>query len=60
MSSAHWSRKAGGTDLRRLHRRYIAAVNRAVALGRDDLAQELADNYLEEAHRVLADQASTT
>jgi hypothetical protein len=60
MSFAHWSRKAGGADLRRLHRSYIAAVNRAVALNRDDLARELADAYLEEAHRVLADQAATT
>ena len=60
MSFAHWPLKTPGSDLRRLHRSYIAAVNHAVALNRDDLARELADAYLDKAHRMLADQAATT
>ena len=60
MNFVHRSRKAAGSDLRRLHRSYIAAVNHAVALNRDDLARELADMYLAEAHRMLADRAAST
>jgi len=60
MNFVHWPRKAAGSDLRRLHRSYIVAVNHAVALNRDDLARELADTYLDEAHRMLADQAAST
>jgi hypothetical protein len=60
MNFVRWPRKAASSDLRRLHRSYVAAVNHAVALNRDDLAWELADTYLDEAHRMLADQAAST
>jgi hypothetical protein len=60
MTFVRWPRKADGSDLRRLHSRYIAAVNHAIALNHDDLAGELADTYLDEAHRMLADQAAST
>lgn len=40
-------------DLTTLHETYIAAVNRAVADGRDDLAAELADRYADEALGVI-------
>jgi hypothetical protein len=59
MNNARWPRKTTSSDLRRLHRSYVAAVNRAVALNRDDLARELADSYLDEAHRILVDQAAS-
>jgi hypothetical protein len=60
MNFARWPRKAASNDLRHLHRSYIAAVNHAVALNRDDLARELADAYLDEAHRLLASQEAGT
>ena len=60
MNFARWPRKADNNDLRRLHRSYIAAVNHAVALDRDDLARELADAYIDEAHRMLADRAASS
>jgi hypothetical protein len=60
MNNVRWPRRAASSDLRRLHRSYIAAVNYAVALNRDDLARELADTYLDEARRMLADQAAST
>jgi hypothetical protein len=60
MNVARWPGKAVSSDLRRLHRSYIAAINHALALNREDLARELADTYLDEAHRLLADQAVST
>lgn len=36
-----------------LHETYIAAVNRAVAAGHDELAAELADQYADEALEVI-------
>jgi hypothetical protein len=60
MNFVRWPRKADSSDLRRLHRSYIAAVNHAAALNRDDLARELADVYLDEAHRMLTGQPADT
>jgi hypothetical protein len=59
MNNARWPRKLASSDLWRLHQSYIAAVNHAVALDRDDLARELADTYFAEAHRMLSDQAAS-
>jgi hypothetical protein len=59
MNFARWPGTAVNSDLRRLHRSYIAAINHALARNRDDLARELADTYLDEAHRVLADRAAS-
>lgn len=55
MNDVGWPREAASSDLRRLHRSYVAAVNHALALNRDDLARELADSYFDEAQRMLAD-----
>ena len=60
MNFVRWPRGSADGDLRRLHRSYVAAVNHAVELNRDDLLRELADTYLDEAHRLLSDQAAST
>jgi hypothetical protein len=60
MNFVRWPHKAASSDLRRLHRSYIAAVNHAVALNREDLTRELADVYLDEAHRMLTGQPADT
>lgn len=40
-------------ELRKLHERYIRAVNEAVAADRPDDAGELGDRYLDEALELL-------
>jgi hypothetical protein len=39
--------------LRSLHEQYVDAVNRAVAEGRDDVVEQLADAYTDEAAALL-------
>lgn len=60
MDNLGWPRKGANSDLRRLHQSYVAAVNHAIGLNREELARELADAYLDEALRVLTDQAAST
>ena len=45
--------------LRRLHDDYVWKVNAAVAEGRDDLIRRLCDEYVEDAVRMLAEDAGT-
>jgi hypothetical protein len=46
--------------LRALHDDYVWRVNAAVAEGREDLAQEMSDDYVDEATRVLAEASAGT
>jgi hypothetical protein len=46
------------TRLRELHDDYVWRVNAAVAEGRDDLVQQLSDDYLDEATEMMT-EAST-
>jgi dihydroneopterin aldolase len=45
------------TELSEMHDHYIEAVNSAVADGRYDLVEELADAYADEALRQLTSEA---
>jgi hypothetical protein len=47
------------SDLQQLHRTYIVVINQAVALDRVELVRELADAFIDDAHRMLTGAAPT-
>jgi hypothetical protein len=46
--------------LRRLHDDHVEAVNMAIGEGREDLAQELSDSYMNQALGMITGGGSTT